>query len=121
VLVLLSVGMLLVGSGFVPMFVSVAAGAAAMGIHASASRLRASWVKKSLHLLARLWLWPLVAYFLWVFPVQRLLERLWGAVLLEGGLFLFLLFDIGLPWLAALTAFAYDKVKGWPSEGIGGL
>ena len=55
-----------------------------------------------------LWPWPLVAYGLWVLPVQWLLGRFLAAFLLNAGLILFFCFDLGLPLLAVLTGFARD-------------
>jgi hypothetical protein len=107
VLILLSIAMLLVGSGFIPTFVAVIASVAASGIHAPLAR----WRTYLPQFVAVLWPWPIVAYLAWVFPVQWLLGQYLEAFLLKAGMLLFLLFDLGLPALAVLTALAHDTLK----------
>jgi hypothetical protein len=111
VLVALSVLMLLVGSGFLPTFIGLIAGVAGIGTRAPLAWWRARLPTKALRIGAVLWPWPLIAYLLWVLPVQWLLGRFLGAFLLSAGLILFLLFDLGLPLLAVLTGFARDVLK----------
>jgi hypothetical protein len=111
VLVLLALLMLLVGSGFIPTFVGLIAGIAALGIHAPLSKWRARLPESALRLGAALWPWPLVAYLLWALPVQWLLGRFLDAFMLKAGLILFFSFDLGLPLLSALTGFARDLLK----------
>jgi hypothetical protein len=108
VLVLLSIAMLLVGSGFIPTFVGLIASAATIGIRAPLSTWRVRLPKDAVHLGAALWPWPLVAYALWVLPLQWLLGRFAGAFLLNAGWVLFFALDLGLPLLAVLTGFARD-------------
>jgi hypothetical protein len=61
VLILLSMGMLLVGSGFIPTFVGILASAAAIGIHAPLSKWRARLPKGAVRIGSALWPWPLIA------------------------------------------------------------
>jgi hypothetical protein len=103
-LMLLCIVLLLVGGGFVPMFVGLMAGFAGTKIKAPPAWRRTRF-------LARLWPWPLVAYFLWVLPVQWLLGRFFDALLLNAGLIFFFCFDLGLPLLAVLTGFAHDVFR----------
>jgi hypothetical protein len=108
VLMVFSALMLLVGGGFVPMFIGLMAGAAARRIGVSRRAPPRS------RFLAGLWPWPLVAYFAWVFPVQWLLGAFFSTLLLRAGWPLFLLLDLGLPGLAVLTAFAHDASASRP-------
>jgi hypothetical protein len=111
VLIGLSMLMLLVGSGFVPTFVGLIASVAAIGIYAPLSKWRARLPKVAVRLGSALWPWPLIAYALWVLPVQWLLGRFMGAFMLNAGWVLFFCFDLGLPLLAVLTGFAYDGLE----------
>jgi len=110
VLILLSIGMLLVGSGFIPTFVAILAGVAGLGIHAPLGWWRVR-LPKPVPVGSALWPWPLVAYTLWVLPVQWLLGRFMQAFMLNAGLVLFFCFDLGLPLLAVLTGLAYDGLE----------
>ena len=103
--------MLLVGSGFIPTFVGLIASAATIGIRTPLSTWRARLPKGAVHLGSALWPWPLVAYALWVLPVQWLLGRFASAFLLSAGWVLFFSLDLGLPLLAVLTGFARDMVR----------
>ncbi len=100
---------LLVGGGFVPTFIGLMAGFAGSRIHKSSPWLHTHLPPNAGRLLARLWPWPLVIYFLWVFPVQWLLGRFSGTWLLNAGPLLFLCFDLGLPGLAVLNGWVYDQ------------
>jgi hypothetical protein len=108
VLFLLSMLMLLVGSGFIPTFVGLIAGVAAIGIHEPLRKWRARLPKGAVRLGSALWPWLLIAYALWVLPVQWLLGRFMGAFMLKASWVLFFCLDLGLPLLAVLTGFAYD-------------
>jgi flavodoxin len=111
VLILLSIGMLLVGSGFIPTFVGLIAGVAGIGIHAPLSKWRARLPTGAVRLGSALWPWPLIAYALWVLPTQWLLGRFLDEFLMSAGLILFFSFDLGLPLLAVLTGFARDILR----------
>jgi hypothetical protein len=111
VLILLSILMLLVGGGFIPVFVGVIAGVAAVGIHASLPKWCARLPKNGVRFGSALWPWPLVAYLAWAFIAQSLLDRFFHTFLLNAGLILFFFFDLGLPLLVALTGFARDILK----------
>jgi hypothetical protein len=89
---------LLVGGGFVPVFIGLVA-AAAGSLGRSPARL------PRLAFLAALWPWPLVLLALWL-PGSWLLGHFFGPAMLSVGGLLFLVFDIGLPVLAAASAIA---------------
>jgi hypothetical protein len=103
VLMLLSVLLLLVGGGFIPMFVGLMAGFAGTKINAPPAWRRTRF-------LARWWPWPLVAYFVWVLPVQWFLGRFFDALWINAGMLFFFCFDIGLPLLTVLTGFAHANL-----------
>jgi hypothetical protein len=88
-LMLLSILMLLVGGGFVPTFVGIIAGVAGIGIHAPSTGWRARLPGNALRFLAGFWPWPLIAYFVWVFPTQWFLGHFFEAFLLNASLGLF--------------------------------
>jgi hypothetical protein len=102
VLALLSVLMLLVGGGFVPAFIGIVAGTAGSRIEASAAA-----PSPPLRFLAMLWPWTLILMIVW-FPGSWLLGHFFNQAMLAGSCVLFLLFDIGLPVLAALSGYARD-------------
>jgi protein-S-isoprenylcysteine O-methyltransferase Ste14 len=89
---------LLVGGGFVPVFIGLVA-AVAGSLGRSPARL------PRLAFLAALWPWPLVLLALWL-PGSWLLGHFFGPAMLSVGGLLFLVFDIGLPVLAAASAIA---------------
>jgi hypothetical protein len=101
VLAALAILMLLVGGGFVPMFTGLIATLAYTGISLPATLQRP---------LAKLWPWPLIVYFLWI-PVQWVVGYVGGSYLANAGLLFFLLFDLSLPLLTALTALAHTKLR----------
>jgi protein-S-isoprenylcysteine O-methyltransferase Ste14 len=90
--------LLLVGGGFVPVFIGLVA-AVAGSLGRSPARL------PRLAFLAALWPWPLVLLALWL-PGSWLLGHFFGPAMLSVGGLLFLVFDIGLPVLAAASAIA---------------
>lgn len=101
ILVLLSILMLPVGGGFVPVFIGVVAGIAVSRIPAQGTGSR---------LLAKLWPGTLIAMAAWL-PGSWLLGVFFGQAMLALGGALFLVFDIGLPVLAAFSSRAYTFEK----------
>lgn len=95
ILGILSILLLLVGGGFVPVFIGLIAAIASRGLGRPPARPR-------LPLLAALWPWPLVVMALWL-PGSWLLGHFFGAAMLSVGGLLFLVFDISLPALAAVA------------------
>lgn len=91
----LSLLALLVGGGFVPVFIGLIAAIASRGLGRPPAPPR-------LPFLAALWPWPLVVMALWL-PGSWLLGHFFGAAMLSVGGLLFLVFDIGLPVLAAVA------------------
>lgn len=97
----LSVLLLLVGGGFVPVFLGLVA-------MVTASRLnlpgRPEW-----RIASALWPWSLALMALWL-PGSWLLGHFFSAPMLSAGGLLFFIFDIGLPVLAALMASAHPRI-----------
>jgi hypothetical protein len=102
ILVLLSVFMVLVGGGFVSMFIGVVAGVAGSRIGAPAAGS-----SPLLHFLAALWPWTVILIVIWL-PGSWLLGHYFSQAMLTMSFVLFLFFDIGLPVLAAFSAYAHD-------------
>ncbi|MFO7584236.1 MAG: hypothetical protein R6W69_05860 [Anaerolineales bacterium] len=98
ILGILSILLLLVGGGFVPVFIGVVAAIASRDLGRSSSRPRLAF-------LAVLWPWPLVLMTLWL-PGSWLLGHFFGPAMLSAGGLLFLVFDISLPVLAAVSGAA---------------
>ena len=92
----LSILALLVGGGFVPVFIGLAAAAASILGRTPARPTR-------LPFLAVLWPWPLVVMTLWL-PGSWLLGHFFSAAMLAASGLLFLVFDIGLPVLAVVSS-----------------
>lgn len=106
VLILLSILMLPVGGGIIPVVIGVVAGAVGTRINAPLIWWRARLTGGSLRILTRLWPWFLVAYFLWI-PCQYLLGYVFNDFMLNWA-FLALLLESALLLLSVLTAFARD-------------
>ncbi|MBN2502253.1 MAG: hypothetical protein JXB38_15830 [Anaerolineales bacterium] len=100
ILIVLSMLALLVGGGFVPVFISIIAGVAATRIHAPLGQKRRP-------LLAALWPWPLVVLAVWA-PGAWLLGHFFNQFMLDVGFVFFLCFDFGLPLLIVFSARAHD-------------
>lgn len=100
----LSLLALLVGGGFVPVFIGMVAAAASRGLGRPPAQPRFGF-------LAVVWPWPLVAMALWL-PASWLLGHFFDAAMLSVGGLLFLVFDIGLPVLAAASS-ACRPAKGY--------
>jgi len=99
ILGVLSLLALLIGGGFVLIFIGlVAAGLA--GCLRLPDRPRGAGGRS----VSALWPWPLVLMALWL-PGSWLLGYFFGAAMLSAGGLLFLIFDIGLPVLAAISSF----------------
>ena len=94
--------MLLVGGGFVPMFIGVVAGVAGGYIHAPVKRRQTTpgWF-------ANLWPWTLLVIGIWL-PGSWLLGYLFSQAMLALGGFLFLFFSLGLPVLTAFSGYTAD-------------
>ncbi|NCC33896.1 MAG: hypothetical protein EOM24_18050 [Chloroflexia bacterium] len=98
VLGLFAVLLLLLGGGFVPVFIGLVAATASRGLQRPAARPRFAAV-------ARAWPWPLVVMALWM-PGSWLLGYFFGAAMLAASGLLFFVFDLGLPVLAAVSGTA---------------
>lgn len=109
VLMLLALAMLLVGGGFVPTYIGLVAGMVGTQIHAPLAHWREGRPSKLLTFLAGLWPWPLVILVAW-FPGAWLVGHYFNQMLLNLGFALFFAFDLGLPLLTALSAWAYDTL-----------
>ncbi|MBN1665673.1 MAG: hypothetical protein JW862_01240 [Anaerolineales bacterium] len=99
----LSMLALLVGGGFVPVWIGIVAAVTASRLAAPVSPGGAGWC-----MVSALWPWPLILMALWL-PVSWLLGHFFGAAMLSAGGLLFLSFDIILPVLAALSSLAHVK------------
>jgi hypothetical protein len=91
ILIILSILLLLVGGGFVPVFIGMVAAIASRG-------LRRISAFSHLAFLAMLRPWPLIVMALW------LPGHFFNAAMLSAGGVLFLIFDISLPILSAVSA-----------------
>ena len=106
VLILLSIALLLVGGGLFPPVIGIVAGLVATRINAPLTRQPTRLYGKVLRFLAKLWPWPLVAFFVWAFG-QFIVGYFFNEFLLKSG-FLVPLLIIGLLVLSILTGYAYD-------------
>jgi hypothetical protein len=100
----LSVLALLVGGGFVPVWIGLVAAVTASRLAAPVSPGGAGR-----RVISALWPWPLALMTLWL-PASWLLGHFFSAAMLAASGALFLVFDIGLPVLAALAGVARQKV-----------
>ncbi len=102
---ILSISLLLVGGGFVPVFVgmTVTVTAGRLGLPVSPGG-GAGW-----KFLSMFWPWALVLMALWL-PGSWLLGHFFSAAMLSVSGLLFFVFDIGLPVLAVLAGAARSKV-----------
>jgi hypothetical protein len=106
VLILLSIALLLVGGGLVPPMIGIIAGVIGTRINAPLTRRPGS----VLRFFAKLWPWPLVAFFVWVFG-QFVVGYFFNEFSQKSG-FLIPLLIIGLLVLSILTGYAYDLHDG---------
>ena len=102
VLMLLSIALLLVGGGLFPPVIGIIAGVVATKINAPLTRRPGS----VLRFFAKLWPWPLVAFFVWVFG-QFVVGYFFNEFLQKNG-YLSLLLIVGLLPLSVFTGYAYD-------------
>ena len=101
-LILLSVALLLVGGGLFPPVIGIVAGVVATKISTPLTRRPGS----ALSFLAKLWPWPLVAFFVWAFG-QFVVGHFFNDLLMQSG-FLSPLLMLGLLVLSILSGYAYD-------------
>jgi hypothetical protein len=99
----LSLLTLLVGGGFVPVWIGLVAAVTASRLAAPVSPGRVGWRS-----LAALRPWPMVLMALWL-PGSWLLGHFFGAAMQAASGALFLAFDILLPVLAALSGLAHTE------------
>jgi hypothetical protein len=102
VLILLSIALLLVGGGLVPPVIGIIAGVVGTRINVPQTK-RPGRVSC---FLAKLWPWPLVAFFVWVFG-QFVVGYFFNELLMQSG-FLSPLLVIGLLVLSIFAGHAYD-------------
>lgn len=100
---ILSIFLLFIGGGFVPVFIGMMAAIASRGLEHSSLQPR-------LVSLPTLWHWPLVLMALWL-PGSWLLGHFFGAAMLSASGLLFLVFDLGLPLLAAVLSANHFESK----------
>jgi MFS family permease len=105
VLILLSIALLLTGGGLFPPLIGIVSGVVATRINAPLTRRPT----RLSGFFARLWPWPLVAFFVWVFG-QFAVGYFFNEFLMKSG-FLVPLFIIGLMILAIVSGFAYDTQR----------
>jgi hypothetical protein len=91
ILAILSISLLLVGGGFVPVFIGMVAAVTAGKLGSPVRPGGAGWKFFSM-----LWPWSLVLMALWL-PGSWLLGHFFSAAMLAAAGLLFLVFDIGLP------------------------
>jgi len=104
VLILLCIALLLVGGGVVPPVIGLIAGMVATRIHAPMN-VRPGGVSR---ILAGLWPWPLVAFFVWALG-EFVVGYYFNEFLLQNG-FLILLLIVGLLVLSIVSGTARDLV-----------
>ena len=109
ILILLAIMILPVGGGIIPAWIGIIAGAVGTRIRAPLTWWRERLSGNSLRFLAKLWPWPLIAYFVWV-SAQWILGHFFNEFMLERG-FLFMLFEFGLLLLTVITGLASDARK----------
>ena len=110
VLMLLSIALLLVGGGLFPPLIGIIAGVVATKINAPLARQPMHLSASGLRFLAKLWPWPLVAFFVWAFG-QFVVGYFFNEFLQKSG-FLSPLLIIGLLILSILTGYAHDVHDG---------
>lgn len=100
----LSLLVLLVGGGFVPVYIGLVAAVTDSRLASPVKPGGTGW-----RILSRLWHWLLVLMALWL-PGSWLLAAFFPAAMLSASGLLFLVFDILLPVLAALSSLAHAKI-----------
>lgn len=117
VLILLSIALLLVGGGLFPPIIGIIAGVVGTRINASLTKQPGRVAR----FLARLWPWPLVAFFVWAFG-QFIVGYYFNEFLQRSG-FLSPLLIVGLLVLSILDGYSSDIVaatKALQSHSLGG-
>lgn len=99
----LSLLALLVGGGFVPVWIGLVAAVTVRLLGVPVKPDRTDW-----RTVSTLWPWPLVLMALWL-PGSWLLGHFFSAAMLSAGNLLFLVFDIGMPILAAASGLAHTE------------
>jgi hypothetical protein len=107
ILILLSILMLLVGGGFIPPFTSIIASAAGAGINAQSSFFRTHISGTTIHFLAKLWRWVMIAFVVWSFG-GWILGYYFNQMMIDLSFILFFFCNLGLPLLAVFTGFSWD-------------
>jgi len=106
-MILLSLALLLVGGGFVPVFIGVLTGSAAC-----LEKQEKYEEKKFWRFIATIWPWPVLLMVLWM-PGSWLLGHFYSQFMLELSSLSFVLFDLGMPVLTLLSAYGYrSKTRG---------
>ena len=114
----LSLAMLPVGGGFVAPFTGLIAGAAGTRMGAPLDWGGTRLASEAVRPLASLWPWPLVFLAAW-FPGAWILGHLLPSMMLRLGLLSFLAFDLGLPLVIVVSAFAREAAQGEPAASKG--
>jgi len=109
VLILLSVALLLGGGGLFPPLIGIVGGVVATRINAPLNRQPERRFGRVSRFFARLWPWPLVAFFAWLFG-QFVVGYFFNEFLLKSG-FLVPLLILGLMILAIASGFAHDAQR----------
>jgi MFS family permease len=109
VLILLSIALLLVGGGLFPPVIGIVGGVVATRINAPLNRQPERRSGRVSRFFARLWPWPLVAFFAWLFG-QFVVGYFFNEFLLKSG-FLIPLLILGLMILAIVSGFAHDAQR----------
>jgi hypothetical protein len=105
VLGVLSILLLLVGGGFVPVFIGIITSLAAILMNNRKSHNNAVG-----QFISKLWPWTVLILALWL-PGSWLLGKFFSDAMLSFSLAMFLFFDLGLPILCLLSAFSYDASR----------
>jgi hypothetical protein len=103
ILGILSISLLLVGGGFVPVFIGMVTAVTAGKLDSPVRSGGAGWKFFSM-----LWPWMLVLMALWL-PGSWLLGHFFSTAMLSSSGLLFFVFDIGLPVLVAISGFGRTK------------
>ncbi|MCK4901265.1 MAG: hypothetical protein KAS38_20950 [Anaerolineales bacterium] len=106
VLILLSFVLLLVGGGIFPPLIGIIGGVVGTRINKPLTWWREHLSGKSLRLLAKLWPWTIILFFIWLFG-QVLIGFFFNDFLLKTGMIIPVLI-LGLIILTVITAFAHD-------------
>lgn len=103
-LILLSFTLLLVGGGFVPVYIGVLTGAAVSLVKQGEHKDKKIW-----RLVGKFWPWAPLMLSLWL-PGSWLLGHFFSQSMLALSFILFVFFDLGLPFLTLLAAYGYRNI-----------